>query len=59
MKFVNYFSSNARQWDKIGLEWRIGGLTVWEFKLDVSKRCVKWVVFNLGFRTSKCKRCSC
>ena len=30
MKFVNYFSSNARQWDKIAIEWRVGGLTMFD-----------------------------
>jgi len=58
MKFVNYFSSNARQWDKIKIEWRIGGITLFEFKVDVSNQCLKLVVLNLGVR-SKCKQCSC
>lgn len=55
MKFVNYFKSNARQWDKIAIEWRLGGLTLLEIKSDFSKGCVKFVIFNLGFN----KGCSC
>jgi hypothetical protein len=60
MKFVNYFSSNARQWDKIAIECRLGGLTLLEIKGDVSKACLKIVVFNLGLRTdSTCPKCNC
>ncbi len=58
MKLINYFSSNARQWDKIATEWRIGGITLFEFKSDLSKRCFKLVILNFGFRTDRCK-CSC
>ena len=40
MKFVNYFSSNARQWDKIAIECRLGGLTLLEIKGDVVRLIV-------------------
>tara|TARA_A100001201_G_scaffold79900_1_gene71354 strand:- start:727 stop:909 length:183 start_codon:yes stop_codon:yes gene_type:complete len=60
MKFVNYFSSNARQWDKLAIEWRIGGITLLEIKGDISKKCLKIVVLNLGLRTSStCPKCNC
>ena len=55
MKFVNYFTSNARQWDRVALECRIGGFTLLELKFDISKKCFKFVVFNIG-----CNRnCQC
>ena len=60
MKFVNYFSSNARQWDKIAIVWRIGGITLLEIKSDISKKCLKRVVLNLGFKIAKdCNSCNC
>ena len=60
MKFINYFASNARQWDKIKIEVRIGGFTLLEIKGDVSKKCCKFVVLNFGFRTKNtCKTCNC
>ena len=49
MKFINYFSSNARQWDKIAIEWRIGGITLLEIKGDVSKKCLKMVQSTENF----------
>jgi len=55
MKFVNYFSSNARQWDKIAIECRIGGLTLLEIKGDMSRGCAKFIIFNIGFN----KNCNC
>ena len=60
MKFINYFASNARQWDKIKLECRLGGLTLLEIKGDVSKKCCKFVVLNFGFKMGNtCKTCAC
>jgi hypothetical protein len=55
MKLINYFSSNARQWDKIAIEWRIGGLTLLELKGDISNQCFKFVLFNIGVS----KNCNC
>tara|TARA_R100000781_G_C4058030_1_gene120051 strand:+ start:438 stop:605 length:168 start_codon:yes stop_codon:yes gene_type:complete len=55
MKLTNYFASNARQWDKIAIELRLGGLTLIEIKSDFSKGCAKFVIFNLGFN----KNCNC
>ena len=55
MKFTNYFASNARQWDKISVELRIGGLTLFELKSDFSNRCFKLIIFNLGVN----KNCNC
>ena len=55
MKMINYFSSNARQWDKIALECRISGLTFFEFKCDFSNKCFKLVILNFGVG----QNCSC
>ena len=55
MKFTNYFASNARQWDKIRIEIRLGGLTLFELKSDLSNGCFKFVIFNLGVN----KNCNC
>ena len=48
MNLINYFSSNARQWDKIKIEFRLLGITVFELKSDISKRCFRIVLFNIG-----------
>ena len=55
MKLVNYFTANARQWDKFTLEARVFGVTLLEIKFDISKKCFKFVVLNLGFTTETCK----
>ena len=55
MNFVNYFASNARQWDKIKIELRLGGFTLFELKGDWSNKCFKFIVFNIGVN----KNCSC
>ena len=55
MKFINYFATNARQWDKIRIELRLGGLTLFELKSDLSNGCIKFVIFNLGIN----KNCNC
>ena len=55
MKFVNYFSANARQTDKFKLEARALGITLFELKFDISRRCFKFVLFNFGFETNNCK----
>ena len=60
MKFINYFASNARQWDKLKIEWRLGGLTLLEVKSDISNQCGKIVIFNFGFKIGRtCKKCTC
>lgn len=54
MKMINYFSSNARQWDKFSLEARVFGITLLEIKFDISRKCFKFVVLNFGFTTDTC-----
>ena len=55
MKMINYFSANARQTDKFKLEARALGITLFELKFDISRRCFKLVLFNLGFGTQNCE----
>ena len=55
MKLVNYFTSNARQLDKFKLEFRMLGFTFIELKFDISRRCFKLVLLNIGFGTDNCK----
>ena len=55
MKMINYFTTNARQTDKFKLEARLLGITLFELKFDISRRCFKLVVLNLGFGTMNCE----
>lgn len=48
MRLINYFTSNARQLDKFKLEFRLLGFTFVELKFDVSNRCFKFVLLNVG-----------
>ena len=54
MKIVNYFTANARQWDKFKLALRLLGFTFIELKFDVSNRCFKFVLLNVGVATKNC-----
>ena len=55
MKMINYFSANARQTDKFKLEARALGITLFELKFDISRRCFKLVLLNFGISTDNCK----
>ena len=55
MRIINYFGSNLRQKDKFKLEARILGVTLFELKFDISRRCFKLVILNLGFGTMNCE----
>ena len=55
MRIINYFGSNLRQADKFKIELRLIGLTLIELKFDISRRCFKLVLFNLGFGTQNCE----
>ena len=57
MKIVNNFTSNARQWDKFRLELRLLVFTFIELKFDISKRCGKLVLLNVGIATENCTNC--
>ena len=46
MKFINDWSSNAKQTDKIALEVRIGSLTIFELSLDASSKSFRLTVLN-------------
>ena len=48
MRLINHFGSNLRQKDKFKAELRILGITLFELKFDISKRCFKFVLFNVG-----------
>ena len=54
MKLVNYFTANARQWDKFKLEFRLLGFTFIELKIDISRKCFKFVLLNVGIATNNC-----
>ena len=54
MRMINYFSASARQADKFKIEFRILAITLFELKFDISRRCFKLVLFNLGFGTTNC-----
>ena len=54
MKLVNYFTANARQLDKFKLEFRLLGFTLLELKFDISNRCFKFVLLNVGIATNNC-----
>ena len=54
MKIVNYFTANARQLDKFKLELRLLGFTFIELKFDISRRCAKLVLLNVGIATNNC-----
>jgi hypothetical protein len=51
MKFINDWSSNAKQTDKIALEVRIGSLTIFEFSVDVSINYFRLTVLNFSIVT--------
>ena len=54
MKLVNYFTSNARQLDKFKIEFRMLGFTFIELKFDISRKCFKFVLLNVGIATKNC-----
>ena len=54
MRMINYFSASARQADKFKIEFRILAITLFELKFDISRRCFKLVILNLGFGTMNC-----
>jgi len=54
MRIVNNFTSNARQWDKFRLEFRLLGFTFIELRFDISRRCGKLVLLNVGIATDNC-----
>jgi hypothetical protein len=54
MKIVNYFTTSARQLDKFKLEFRLLGFTIIELKFDISNRCFKFVLLNMGIATKNC-----
>tara|TARA_Y100001938_G_scaffold144345_1_gene218738 strand:- start:1395 stop:1562 length:168 start_codon:yes stop_codon:yes gene_type:complete len=53
MKVVNYFKSK-RQLDKFELKFRMLSFIFFEIKFDISKRCGKLVLFNVGIATENC-----
>ena len=55
MRIINYFGSNLRQKDKFKIECRFLGITLFELKFDISRRCFKLVVLNFGFGTMNCE----
>ena len=57
MRIVNNFTSNARQWDKFKLEFRLLGFTFFELSFDISRRCFKLVLLNVGIATENCTNC--
>ena len=55
MRMINYFGSNLRQKDKFKVEFRFVGMTLFELKFDISRRCFKLVLLNIGISTDNCK----
>ena len=55
MRMINYFGSNLRQKDKFKVEFRFVGITLFELKFDISRRCFKLVLLNIGISTDNCK----
>ena len=55
MRMINYFGSNLRQKDKFKVELRVIGITLFELKFDISRRCFKLVLLNFGISTDNCK----
>lgn len=49
MNWINSWGSNAKQWDKLGAEVRLFGLTVFECRIDLSFKHIRLIVLNLGF----------
>lgn len=49
INWINSWNTKAKQWDKLGLEVRLFGLTALEFKTDLSDKKIRLVVLNLGF----------
>jgi len=41
--------------DKFKIECRFLGITLFELKFDISRRCFKLVVLNFGFGTMNCE----
>ena len=53
MNWINSWGNGARQWDKIAVETRIFGLTIFEFRTDLSARKIRVIVLNFGFEYTK------
>ena len=53
MRIINNFNSK-RQLDKFELKFRMLSFVFFEIKFDVSRRCFKFVLFNMGIGTDNC-----
>lgn len=49
MNWINSWAAHAKQWDKIGAELRLFGLTVFECRFDLSFKYIRFIILNLGF----------
>ena len=49
MNWINSWGANAKQWDKLGTEVRLFGLTVLDFRMDLSFKHIRLIVLNFGF----------
>lgn len=49
MRFINGWESKNKQNDKVTVVFRVGILTVIEFKLDLSRQKLRIMLLNLGF----------
>lgn len=48
MNIINSWTAKNKQNDKIQIKFRVSFLNVFEFRLDISKRQFKLVLFNFG-----------
>ena len=49
MNWINSWGASAKQWDKIGFEVRLFGLTAFEYRMDLSFKHIRLIVLNFGF----------
>ena len=49
MNWINSWGASAKQWDKIGFEVRLFGLTAFEYSIDLSFKLIRLIVLNFGF----------
>jgi hypothetical protein len=53
MNWINSWNAYAKQWDKINIEIRFFGLTLFNFQTDLSKKKIRFIILNFGIENEK------
>ena len=53
MQFINSWASKSKQSGKYAIKIRLGRLTLFDFYLDIPRRHVGFILFNLGIKNER------